>query len=191
MNWKMVALVALVVVPLIWVLAMGFGRDPHAVPSVLENRPAPSFTLQTLDGKTVSLEAFRGRPVVINFWSSWCEPCKAEHQTLLSSARAYGERVQFLGIVYQDTPENAEMYLRRRGSAFPQLLDPDSRIAIDYGVAGVPESFFVDANGVIRRKHTGVLTFGLISQTVEPMLAAAPAAGPAQGAAAPAVGVTP
>jgi cytochrome c biogenesis protein CcmG/thiol:disulfide interchange protein DsbE len=172
MNWRLAAVVAVFVVPLIWILAMGFGHDPHAVPSVLENRPAPGFSLRSLDGKAVSLEGLRGKPVLINFWASWCEPCKAEHQSLQAAAQAFGDKVQFLGVVYQDSPENAEAYLRQRGNVFPQLLDPDTRIAIDYGVAGVPESFFVDKDGMIRRKFVGALSFADIRQTFEPLLAA-------------------
>lgn len=173
MNWRLAFVVGLIVIPLIWVLAMGFGRNPHAVPSVLENRPAPLFTLQALEGEPMSLAALRGRPVVINFWSSWCEPCKIEHQALQAAARAYGDKVQFVGIVYQDSVEAARRYLSARGNTFPQLLDPDSRIAIDYGVAGVPESFFLDAGGTIRKKHAGALGFADIRAAVDPLLAAA------------------
>ncbi len=171
MNWKLAAVVGVLVIPVLVILAMGFGHDPHAVPFVLDNRPAPVFSLQTLDGKTVSLESLRGKPVLINFWASWCEPCKAEHQSLQAAAQAYGDRVQFLGIVYQDTPENAQGYLRMRGNVFPQLLDPETHTAIDYGVAGVPESFFIDGQGVIRRKVVGALSFVDIRQTFDTLLA--------------------
>jgi cytochrome c biogenesis protein CcmG/thiol:disulfide interchange protein DsbE len=172
MNWRLAVIVTLVVAPLIWVLAAGFGHDPHAVPFVLENRPAPAFSLTTLDGKTVSLASLRGKPVLVNFWSSWCEPCKAEHEALQSSARTYADRVQFLGIVYEDSPQNAEQYLKARGNTFPQLLDPDTHTAIDFGVAGVPESFFIDKGGIIRRKVAGELTYPEISHTLDTLLAA-------------------
>jgi cytochrome c biogenesis protein CcmG/thiol:disulfide interchange protein DsbE len=170
MNWRVAGIVALLVLPLLWVLGWGFGHDPHAVPSVLESRPAPAFTLQSLDGKSVSLAGLRGRPVVINFWASWCEPCAVEHGALQAMAKAYDGRVQFLGIVYQDTAENAAQYLKSQGNAFPQLLDPDTRVAIDYGIAGVPESFVIDAQGVIRKKFVGVLNPGDLSAVLDPLL---------------------
>lgn len=85
-------------------------------------------------------------------------------------AKAYSGRVQFLGVVYQDSPENAAHYLKSRGSAFPQLVDPDTRVAIDYGVAGVPESFVIDAQGVIRKKFMGVLSEGDLRALLDPLL---------------------
>jgi cytochrome c biogenesis protein CcmG/thiol:disulfide interchange protein DsbE len=169
MSWKVAIPVVLVLV-VVWFLAKGFGTDPHAVPSVLEQRPAPTFNLQTLDGKTVSLESLRGKPVLVNFWASWCVPCNAEHQSLQAAARYYGDRAQFLGIVYQDSPENAAAYLQQHGNSLPQLLDPDTKTAIDYGVAGVPETFFIDKRGIIRQKVSTALTFTAIRQLMDPMV---------------------
>ena len=165
---------------LVWVLAFGFREsyDPQGVPSVLENKPAPTFALTKLDGGQLTLAELRGRPTVVNFWSSWCEPCKAEHQTLQIAAKMFGERAHFVGIVYQDTPELARSYLQARGTTFPQLLDPESRAAIDYGVAGVPESFFIDGDGVVRKKFVGPMSFDVIRQSLEPLLAAAPRSTP-------------
>lgn len=154
----------------VWVLAKGFGLDPHEVPSVLAGRPAPDFSLTALGETTpVRLSAFKGKPVVLNFWATWCEPCKHEHEMLQNAARAYGDKVQFLGVVYQDAPEAVAAYLQRYGSTFTQLIDPESRTAIDYGVSGIPESFIIDATGVVVHKQTGVLTGELlISQLGEP-----------------------
>ncbi|MBN1204508.1 MAG: redoxin domain-containing protein [Myxococcaceae bacterium] len=141
---------------LLYVLLQGFGRNPHEVPFMLSGKPAPSFTLRALDsGKAVSLEQFRGRPVVINFWASWCGPCRMEHPVLEWGAREFGGQAQFLGIVFEDTEDNARQFLQQLGASFPQLIDPRSRVSVDYGVAGVPETYFVDANGVILGKHVG------------------------------------
>ncbi len=169
MSWK-VTIPLVLIVGVVWFLAKGFGTDPHAVPSVLEKRPAPVFTLQSLDGKTVSLESLRGKPVLVNFWASWCVPCNAEHQSLQAAARYYGDRAQFVGIVYQDSRENAAAYLQQHGNSLPQLLDPDTKVAIDYGVAGVPETFFIDPQGIIRYKVSSALSFQEIQARMDSML---------------------
>lgn len=153
-NWKVLGFGLVMIMALVWVLASGFGKDPHALPSVLEGRPAPTFTLQDLDGNTVSLSDFAGQPVVLNFWASWCSPCAYEHPFLIEAAEAFPD-VRFLGLLYGDTEEAARTFLRHRGSAYPTLQDPAQRVAIDYGVAGVPETFFVDAEGMIVTKITG------------------------------------
>lgn len=170
MNWRSAILGAVLVVPLLVVLALGFGQDPHEVPSVLEGQPAPAFALTTVDGTPLSLAALRGKPVVLNFWATWCRPCKLEHGLLQQSARMYGDRVQFVGIVYQDELDAVRGYLKEGGDAYPQLMDQGSKIAIDYGVAGVPESFFIDAQGNIRRKQAGVLTPDVLHSTLDQLL---------------------
>ncbi|MFL5348020.1 MAG: TlpA family protein disulfide reductase [Hyalangium sp.] len=141
---------------LLIVLLKGFGRDPHEVPFMLAGKPAPPFTLRALDsGKPVSLEQFKGHPVVINFWASWCGPCRQEHPVLTWGARELGNQAVFLGIIFEDTEDNAREVLQEEGAPFPQLVDPRSRTSVDYGVAGVPETYFIDANGIIMGKHVG------------------------------------
>lgn len=156
-NVKILAIGLAIVLPLVILLASGFGNDPFSLPSVLVGREAPAFTLTDLDGETWSLEELQGKPVIINFWASWCGPCRLEHPLLLQASRAR-EDVVFLGMLYSDTTENARRYLSRAGSAYPTLLDPDNHTAIDYGVAGVPETFFINRQGIIVHKHTGALT---------------------------------
>ncbi len=170
MKWSNVIIVVAVVSVLVVLLAVGFRFDPRAVPSVLEGQPAPACELVDLDGTPVQLQQFRGRPVVVNFWSTWCVPCKTEHLILQNTAKHYGERVQFLGIVYQDEEAAARDYLKKRGMAYPQMLDPGSKCSIDYGVAGVPESFFIDATGVIRHKEAGPLSGAAIAAVLDPLV---------------------
>jgi cytochrome c biogenesis protein CcmG/thiol:disulfide interchange protein DsbE len=145
-------------VALIFVLVKAFGRDPHAVPFMLKGKQAPGFTLNALNtGEAVSLDKLRGKPVVLNFWSTWCGPCRMEHPVLAWGFREYGTRAHFYGSIFEDTEENAREYLRQFRSPYPQLVDPQSRVAVDYAVAGVPETYFIDAAGVIQGKHVGPL----------------------------------
>jgi cytochrome c biogenesis protein CcmG/thiol:disulfide interchange protein DsbE len=155
-GWKYTLLFAALCAGLLFVLFKGFGRNPHAVPFMLEGKPAPGFVLRALDtGERVSLEDLKGRPVVINFWASWCGPCRQEHPVLEWGAREYGAQAVFLGVVFEDTEDNARQFLQQYGASFPQLVDPRSRMAVDYGVAGVPETYFIDPQGNIRGKHVG------------------------------------
>ena len=104
---------------LIAVLLKGFGRDPHEVPFLLPGKPAPAFTLRALDsGKPVSLAELKGHPVVLNFWASWCGPCKMEHPVLEWGAREFGSQAVFLGIVFEDTEDNARQFLQEMGASF-------------------------------------------------------------------------
>lgn len=172
MNWKVLAAGALFVVPLIIFLALGFGRDPRALPNMLEGRPAPVFTLADMEaGAEVSLEALRGQPVVVNFYASWCVPCAQEHPWLVRTAQKYQPRgVVFLGVLFADEPNNGRGFLKRYGQAYPTLLDPGGRVAIDYGVAGVPETFVIDQQGNIVKKFTGPVVPDEFIATLEALL---------------------
>ena len=171
MNWKVLAGGALLITPLVLVLANGFGTDPRGVSNNLENKRAAAFTLTSLDGHEISLEELAGAPVVINFWATWCQPCLAEHPVLLEGAKRYKSRgVSFVGVLYDDDKELANRYVGKHGAAFPTLLDPGNLVAIDYGVVGVPETFFIDGSGMIRRKHTGPIDFQTLVETLEEIL---------------------
>ena len=143
----------LVVAPLIAVLLLNLGRDPHSIRSPLVGRPAPAFALKPVGGgPPITFESLKGRPLVLNFWATWCAPCIEEHATLVDTASALRGDVQFLGVVYEDDEDRVRTFLQRRGSAYPSLLDPEAKTAIAYGVAGVPETYFIDAAGVIQAK---------------------------------------
>jgi len=155
-NWKVMSIGIILSVPLLFVLAKSFNYDPKALPEELTGELAPLFTLQSLDGYQISLTDTRGGPVVINFWATWCVPCVQEHQQLLEAAKAYKSKdVSFLGILYGDTAEKAIIFNGKHGSAYPTLIDEGQRTNIDYGVAGVPETYVLDKEGVIVKKFTG------------------------------------
>jgi cytochrome c biogenesis protein CcmG/thiol:disulfide interchange protein DsbE len=144
-----------VCVPLLVLLVLGLGRDPKSIDSPLVGRPAPPFSLKPAGGgNPVSAAALAGRPAVINFWATWCAPCYEEHPVLVAAARTYGERVRFLGVVYEDEESRVLEFLKQADSAYPSLMDPEGRAAVAYGVFGVPETFFLDAQGQIVAKES-------------------------------------
>ena len=150
-------LVPLVVLPLAWLLLQWFGRDPRQVPSPRIGQPAPAWSLAMLDGETLSSADLVGTPYVLNFWASWCIPaCVDEHPVL---ADAHEDGVVVVGVIYQDEPADAQAFLDRYGDAgYDHLVDPSGTLAIDYGVTGPPETFFVDARGIVRSRQWGPLT---------------------------------
>jgi cytochrome c biogenesis protein CcmG, thiol:disulfide interchange protein DsbE len=165
MSWKRAGIAMLVGIPLLMLLAWGMTRgDPRIIPSPLIGQPAPDFELPVMalvpgaggdvTGETVRLSDHLGEVVVLNFYASWCVPCRIEHPALVRTAARYADRgVQFYGIVYQDTPPSIRTYLRQMGAkGYPSLLDPGQRVAIDWGLAGVPETFFVGKDGRVARK---------------------------------------
>lgn len=172
MNWANV-LVLLALSLLLALFGFGLTRDADEIPSPLVGSAAPAFELSALDGDSaVSMEEMRGGPVVVNFWASWCLGCIEEHPALVRAWRRFGGDggLHMVGIVYQDSPPNARNYLRRYGGGWPQLLDPGSRTAIDYGVYGVPETFFVDRTGTVSHKHIGPVTDSILTAEIEKIL---------------------
>ena len=168
-------LVPLIVVPLALLLLSGFGRDPREISSPLIGRPAPSWSLTTLDGETLTADDLAGSPYVVNFWASWCIPaCVDEHPVLAAVHERYGDAVAVVGVLYQDATADAEAFLARYGDAgYAHLVDEGGGMAIDYGVTGPPETFFVDADGIVRGKVFGPLNEALMSERLAAILPAA------------------
>lgn len=159
MNRTVLIVGSVIFAAVIGILFLGLGKDPQKINSPLIGRIAPSFALREVGtANTINLEQFRGKPVVLNFWATWCGPCWEEHPVLVANARMLQPQVQFVGVVFQDTEEKIQSFLNNRGSAYPTLVDEAGKTAIAYGVGGVPESYFLDANGVIVAKFTGPLT---------------------------------
>ncbi|MEK6279688.1 MAG: DsbE family thiol:disulfide interchange protein [Acidobacteriota bacterium] len=140
-------------------LAIGLGRDPHAVPSPLINKPAPTTQLPQLadPSKRFSAADLRGRVWLLNVWASWCITCRDEHPMLLEIARSGA--VPIYGLNSKDQRADALAWLRDLGDPYVlSASDLDGRVGIDYGVYGAPETFLIDKNGVIRFKQIGAVT---------------------------------
>lgn len=175
-RWKR-WLPPLLAVPFLALLAFGLTRDAFVLPSPLPGRAAPTFELRTMDGDSVGLSDFRGRVLILNFWASWCPPCIQEHPVLVRANRTWDpEDVVVLGVLYQDTPENGRRFIRRWGGDWPTAVDPGSQTAIDYGVYGPPETFFIGPDGRVARKRIGPVSWELVKGTVDSLVAAAGAA---------------
>ena len=187
MNWRRSLVGAAVAVPFVALLGFGLTRDPRAIPSPLPGRAAPEFRLAVLRAgdhpaaparrDTAVLSDHRDDVVVINFWASWCLACRDEHAALSDVAREYaGRGVQFFGPLYNDAPGNALRWIDAMGGqSYPSLLDPGNRTAIDYGLYGVPETFFIGRDGRVAYKHVGPVTAALLRQKIDSLRRAAPA----------------
>ena len=124
--------------------------------------PVPNFTLKRLEGSgTISLASLRGKPAVINFFASWCGPCKAEAKILESASQQYKGRISFLGIDYHDVTSDGRRFLQAHGITFPTVQDGSGTIGDKYGLTGVPETFVVNAQGRLLKHIPGTLTVNM------------------------------
>lgn len=163
-RWRWLA-VPILVLPIGWLLFTGLGRDPRLIPSPLLGKPLPALTGTTLDGTPWSSATLAGKPALINVWASWCRPCVAEHPLLLDAARQHAGELQVVGVLYQDTADGAAAFLAHYGDGgWPDVDDASGRIAVSLGVTGPPETFFVDADGVVRYRHVGPLSPEVLSE---------------------------
>ena len=185
MNWKRATISTGLLLPVIGLLAFGMTRDPKAIDSPLPGKPAPEFSLAVFApgegklamvvGDTARLAQHRGGIVVLNFWASWCLQCRDEHQDLSRTAQAYYDRgVRFYGVLYNDRESLGLDWIKEMGGqAYPSLLDPRTRTAIDYGLYGVPETFLVTGDGRVVYKHIGPISERFLSQKLDSLLRAA------------------
>ncbi len=172
MRGRLRWILPLTAIPFLGILLFGLVRDPNFFPTPLIGNPAPAWHLETLEGDSISLDELRGKVVLLNFWASWCIPCRAEHSVLTRAASEWPEEdLEVIGIVYDDSRRNAQRFLDQLGNAWQHVLDPGSRTAIDYGVHGVPESFFIDRDGRVGMKYIGPLTWNAVSTNVDSLLA--------------------
>ena len=157
---------------LVGIFAAGLGRDPSVIPSALIGRAVPDFELPPVQGRSVGLSSadLRGEVSLVNVFASWCIPCRQEHPVFMRLARE--KVVSVYGINYKDAPDDAGEWLDTRGDPYTRTgADRDGRVAIEWGVYGVPETFVVGADGVIAYKHVGAVTEQVLSETILPLLA--------------------
>jgi thiol-disulfide isomerase/thioredoxin len=155
-NWRSVAAVAVL---LILALAACSGSRPEQVGGITQGIKAREFSLQSLDGEEVSLSDLNGQVVLVNFWASWCEPCRDEIPDLEAAYQKYhDEGFTILGINVQESPDTVKEFVARLGITYPVLLDVDGRVLKEYRSGGLPISLVLDRNGVIRARQTGYLS---------------------------------
>ncbi len=152
-------------------LAIGLRRDPREVPSPLIGKPVPDFALPAVRGRTLGLATadLRGEVSLINVFASWCVACREEHPLLMQIKRE--GLVSIHGLNYKDQPDDAARWLDERGDPYTRTgADLDGRVAIDWGVYGVPETFVIDRQGRIAYKHIGAITPAVWTQTLLPLI---------------------
>ncbi|MER2269280.1 DsbE family thiol:disulfide interchange protein [Methylobacterium oxalidis] len=181
-----VPLIALAVLAGLFFLRLRSGADPAAIPSAMIGKPVPAFELPGIPGLEaegrpvpgLSSADLRGGVTLVNVWASWCAPCQIEHPMLMRLAKEPGLRL--VGIDYKDAPENGRRFLARNGVPFSAVgLDASGRVGIDFGVYGVPETFIVGPDGIIRDKLVGIVTPENLADVLAKVRRAAQAGGQA------------
>lgn len=142
-------------------------RSDNQLPSALLNKSAPATILPDMDGTKTDLAQFEGQPILVNYFASWCAPCRAEAPAL----GLLSKRIGIVGIAYKDRHEDTTTFLTEYGNPFSAVLvDKDGMTAISWGVYGVPETFILDKNGMILLRHAGPITRTVLEQDIEPIL---------------------
>jgi cytochrome c biogenesis protein CcmG/thiol:disulfide interchange protein DsbE len=146
------------------------GHDIHELPSAMVDKPAPAFDLAGLgDNKPLAMDTLKGQPFVINFFASWCVPCRIEHPLLMRLAQQ--DHLPLYGIAYKDKPEDSSRLLATYGDPYRQIgVDRDGRAGLDFGVYGVPETYVIDSTGRIRQRFVGPLTADKVEKELLPLL---------------------
>ncbi len=172
MKRKLLLLIPLLVfVVLAGFFVVGLDRNPREIPSPLIGKPVPKFSLPTLsdENKIITEKDFAGQVWLLNVWASWCVSCRTEHPVLVENAELIG--VPIIGLNYKDKRSDGVAWLARYGDPYSfSIVDADGRFGIDLGVYGVPETFLMDKQGVVRYKHTGPITIESLRAVIIPKI---------------------
>ena len=149
-----------------------FSNGGGSAPGESAQRPAPAFSLPEVRDPSgrVELGSLRGKPVVVNFWASWCVPCRKEMPDFEAAHQQFGDRVAFLGVNHQDGRTPARDLLRQTGVTYPSGSDPDGKVAADYGLRGMPSTVFISSDGQIVASRTGELSRSELDGMIEKLL---------------------
>lgn len=176
MAWRRLAITLAIIAPILWLLAFGFQRDARYIKTPLIAKPAAPFTVTLFDppagnrgiARKISLDELRGKAVFLNFWASWCPPCREEARDLEAAwQRVKDQDLVFLGVALQDTEKDSRAFLQEFKVSYPNGRDESGKIAVDYGTWGIPESFFIDPQGRITYKHVGAIRAALVVTKLE------------------------
>ena len=160
---------------LVVVLVLAFRRPPQDIRTGTVGKPAAAFTLQRLDGSgALTVTPTDGKVIVVNFFASWCIPCKEENPVLVRVYERYrASDVVFVGVLYQDSRDSGLGYVKDNGVSWPTASDDDGRVAFSYGVFGIPETFFIGADGIIAGRHIGPIDETTLINGIETLRAKA------------------
>ena len=168
MSWRRLIITLLIIAPILALLAFGFTRDAKYITSPLLAKAATPFTVTLYDGKKIALGDLRGKAVFLNFWASWCTPCRAEAHDLEAAWQKVKDKdMIFLGVALQDSDQASKEFLKEFNVTYPNGRDESGKIAVDYGTWGIPESFFIDPQGRITYKHVGAIRAALVLSKLE------------------------
>lgn len=155
MKYKGIILIVLIILGFL-VIRFLPGDISHNIEIAAVGSPAPDFELQDLNGNIWRLSSLKGKVVFINFWASWCPSCNTEtpYKEILNK-KMQGRPFQMLGVLYRDDPKDAVAYVQKHGLTFPSLMTPEDTVARHYGITGIPETFIIDKDGIVREKIVG------------------------------------
>jgi len=171
--WRRVLLACAAVLLPVVLLGYGLRTNPRSIASPLVGAPAPEFALPSFDGGELRLAGLRGRVVVINFWASWCVPCREEAAALEAVWRRHRDTGLILvGVNIQDREPAARAFVGQTRTTYPNVTDATGATSIAYGIYGVPETFIIDRAGRIRSRHVGAVTEEILAEQIQPALKA-------------------
>lgn len=173
-NLPLYIIGAIVIIISVVVAGLSLDRGPELIkppPTTVQDLgPAPDFTIDVLGGKEKSLRDYRGRPVVVNFWASWCGPCREETPDLVKLHKKYGDRVDFVGIIYQDDEVAVRRFMEEFSMEYENGMDVGGKASAAYKITGVPTTFVIDANGGLRARWLGAIPPDVLISYIEGVL---------------------